>query len=358
MLGLAILSGEGRPGADGDAGMKWTVGIALVLLSLSGSAHAFEKLDGWFIAFEACEAYQSKNRLTNPGDIRTAPLRAYPIRGINKPGGDFYRIRVPDAPVTPDRWVNAGCGLHVVDAGTAGPAEPPEPVVVTPPPGDESDENLLALSWQPAFCEARPAKRECVQLNGGLLPVTETQLSVHGLWPQPRGNVYCGVPPALVDLDKDGRWSELPEPALDIDTREALDVAMPGTASFLQRHEWIKHGTCYRAAGGADEYFDDTLLVTEAINGSAVGAFLADHVGAEVATRDVRARFDEAFGQGAGDRVQFHCAGDGSRVLLQEIKIHLRGTIRPETPVSELLLAADAVPIGCPGGIIDPAGLQ
>ena len=338
--------------------MDKTIAAVLGILLSAGSASAFERLDGYFIAFESCEAYQSKNRLTNPGDIRTSPFRAYEIIAINKAGGDFYQILVPDAPVTPDRWVNTSCGLHVIDAGTATAPGPATPVVITPPAGNESAENLLALSWQPAFCETKPGKRECTQLNSGLLPVTERQLSVHGLWPQPRGKVYCGVPPALVDLDKAGRWSELPALPLDAETREALEVAMPGTASFLQRHEWIKHGTCYLGQGGADEYYDDTLLVTEAINDSVVGAFLADHVGAEVSTQDIRARFDEAFGEGSGDRVQFHCTGDGNRELIQEIKINLRGVIGPETPVSELLRAADTLSIGCPRGVIDPAGLQ
>ena len=110
--------------------------------------------------------------------------------------------------------------------------------------------------------------------------MTEQQLSIHGLWPQPEGKAYCGVPAGLVALDKASQWSDLPEVAIDAETRELLAVAMPGTASFLERHEWIKHGTCHLGAGGADEYFDDTLRLVDAINGSAVAAFLADHVGA------------------------------------------------------------------------------
>jgi ribonuclease T2 len=161
-----------------------------------------------------------------------------------------------------------------------------------------------------------------------------------------------------VDLDKAGRWSELPELALDTETKDALEVTMPGTASDLQRHEWIKHGTCYLGEGGADEYYDDTLLVTDAINNSVVGAFLSLHVGGEVSTQDIRARFDDAFGQGSGDRVQFHCTGDGNRVLIQEVTINLRGVIHPEATLSDLLLAADPLSIGCPRGVIDPAGLQ
>lgn len=280
--------------------MDKVIATVVATLLFAGSVSAFEKLDGYFIAFEVCDAYQSKNRLTNPGDIRTTPFHAYAIIAINKAGGDFYQVRIPDAPVTTERWVNTSCGLHVIDAGTVTSTGPSEPIVVTPPEGNESEENLLALSWQPAFCEAKPGKKECTQLNNGLLPITETQLSIHGLWPQPRGNVYCGVPQTLVNLDKAGRWSELPELALDTETKDALEVTMPGTASDLQRHEWIKHGTCYLGEGGADEYYDDTLLVTDAINNSVVGAFLSHHVGGEVSTQDIRARFDDALGKEAG----------------------------------------------------------
>ena len=188
--------------------------------------------------------------------------------------------------------------------------------------------------------------------------MTETQLSLHGLWPQPRGNDYCSVSAALRSLDRAKRWSELPELELDADTREALSVVMPGTMSHLQRHEWIKHGTCFHAAGGADEYYDDTLLLVAAINGSSIGQFVADHVGAEVETSDIRKLFDEEFGDGAGDRVQFHCTGDQGRTLLQEVKIRLKGKIEATTEIRDLLLAAEPVSIGCPRGIVDPAGLQ
>ena len=327
-------------------------------LPISLPAFAFEKLDGYFIALKACEAYQSKNKLTNPGDVETEAMRAYEIKGINKVGGDFFQMRVPGAPVTMDRWVHVDCGLHVVSANTPVDPGPGGPGDINPPPGDESQHHLLALSWQPAFCESKPGKTECRQLNDGLLPVTETQLSIHGLWPQPRGNDYCGVPQRLVNLDKARRWSELPEVPMDAETREALVVAMPGTASFLDRHEWIKHGTCHLGEGGADEYYDDTLRLTEAINTSVIGTFLANHVGARVDTRDIRDLFDQQFGAGAGSRVQFQCAGDGGRTLIQELRIHLRGVIDESGDLSALFAAGDPVSLGCPSGIIDPAGLQ
>ena len=78
---------------------------------------AAERLKGYFIAFEACEAFQSKNRETNPGGILTEPSRAYAMIALNAPDGDFFQVRVPGAPVTEDRWVHVGCGLHVVRGG-------------------------------------------------------------------------------------------------------------------------------------------------------------------------------------------------------------------------------------------------
>lgn len=331
--------------------------IALVALLLPPQAGAFESLDGWFIALESCEAMQSKNKGTNPGAVMTEARRAYDMLGINKKGGDHYQLRVPGAPVTEERWVRAECGVHVVAAETSPLPEtkPDLPPVVT---GEESDDNLLALSWQPAFCETKPGKTECEDLNAGGLPGSDERLSIHGLWPQPRGNDYCGVSAELARLDAASRWSELPAVDVDAETRAALGVAMPGTASFLERHEWIKHGTCHRGAGGADEYFDDTLRLTAELNDSAVGRFLAENRGREVVTADIAARFDEAFGDGAGERVEFACTRDGGRTLIVELRIALRGVIGPETRIGELLLAARPVGRGCARGVIDPIGLQ
>lgn len=333
--------------------------VTAALALLATQAQALERLDGYFIALEACEAFQSKNRQTNPGDILTEPMHAYAMRGINKPGGDFFQITFPDAPLTEARWVHISCGAHVVAATPGAPAQQPTDAMrVEPATGPESADNLLALSWQPAFCESKPGKAECEALNAGNLPITETQLSIHGLWAQPRNNIYCRVPEELRRLDKASRWSELPELDLDAETAEALDVAMPGRASFLDRHEWIKHGTCHRGAGGADEYYDDTLTLTDAINESEVGQFLAAHVGATVQMTDLRAAFDTAFGVGAGERVQFKCQGDQGRVLLQELRINLKGTIASDSDISALFLAGEPQSLGCPEGVIDPAGLQ
>jgi len=222
----------------------------------------------------------------------------------------------------------------------------------------ESARHVLSLSWQPAFCETRPGTAECRALNAGQLAHAETQLSLHGLWPQPRGTFYCDVPARLVRLDEAGRWDELPPVDLDAETARALAVAMPGTASGLERHEWIKHGTCHRAAGGADEYYDDTLLLMAQVSGSEVGALIAGRVGAHVETADLRAAFARAFGAGAGQRVEVQCTGDGGRRLILGLRLHLRGVIGPDAALGTLLAQAEPVAPGCGGGIVDAAGLQ
>lgn len=329
--------------------------LTIFLLSLAVPALATEKLDGWFIAMKACEAYQSKNKLTNPGDIYTEMNRAYEMKGINKKKGDWYQIRMPDAPVTKDRWVAINCGVHVIAAGQSSDIITPD---FKPEDGKEATDLLLALTWQPAFCEEKTSKPECKQLNEGLLPITETQLSLHGLWPQPRGNDYCGVSDKIKRLDKPSTWCKLPAPELDTDTTDRLAVAMPGTASCLERHEWIKHGTCFYGDRKGDEYYDDSLRVLDAINKSAIGQLFAENVGAEVDTADIRQAFDSVFGEGAGNHVHVACKGDQGRTLIRELTITLKGEITDDGDIGALILAADPQRPGCPRGIIDPAGLQ
>jgi len=338
--------------------MRRLSSLLLILTVFAGPARAFENLDGYFIAEQTCEAYQSKNKQTNPGNITTVPRTAYDMIGINKPGGDFFQVRVPGAPVTDQRWVSASCGVHAIRANTPTTTTTTGTGTLTPQPGAESADNLLTLSWQPAFCETRPAKTECRNLNGGLLPFATRQLSIHGLWPQPKSNIYCGVPASIKSLDNPDTWHALPAPDIDTDTADDLMVAMPGTASDLQNHEWIKHGTCYHGAGGADEYFDDMLRLTDAVNSSAVGEFFANNVGNEVSAADIRARFDEAFGAGTGARVNVKCVSDGGRRLVTELWISLKGTITPDIDPGTLMLAADETTSACSRGIIDPSGLQ
>ncbi|MHA7777016.1 ribonuclease T2 family protein [Roseibium sp. M-1] len=343
--------------------MRFSIFLFALSLLMALPASAFEKLDGYFIAQEVCEAYHSKNKQTNPGDITTTPMMAYRMLGLNKAGGDFFQVEIDNAPVATSRWVSTSCGVHVIEAGTAtsggtttGGGTGGGDVIVQE--GPESIDNLLTLSWQPAFCEIRPGKTECRDLNDGLLPHTTGQLSIHGLWPQPKGKDYCGVPASIKNLDNPDSWDRLPAPEIDTETADALSAAMPGFASFLHHHEWIKHGTCYLGEGGADEYYDDTLFLTGLVNGSAVGDLFFNNVGQEITGAQIRAAFDSAFGVGTGERVEIKCQSDGGRNLINEIWISLKGQINPDSDLGDLMLAAETTGMGCSRGLIDPTGLQ
>lgn len=327
--------------------------LLIAALAAAGPAPAAEPLaeplaESWFVAGEPCPAFQSKNRRSNPGEVAVVPGAAYRVLARNAGDGEWLQIAVPDAPSATARWVLASCGREA--------AAPPDPAAA-PAARRISTDNLLALSWQPAFCEIRPGVPECRRLNGGRPGAAETLLSIHGLWPQPEGRDYCDVPDRLVALDRAGRWDALPPVALSAATRDRLAAAMPGTASGLERHEWLRHGSCY-GADGAEGYFADALALAQAVNASGVAMLFARNLGERLETDRIRAAFDRAFGRGAGRRVQVDCVRDGDRLLIQEVSIALRGAPGPETPLAGLILAADPLPPGCPGGIVDPAGLQ
>ena len=81
---------------------------------------------------------------------------------------------------------------------------------------------------------------------------------------------------------------------------------MPGTQSFLDRHEWIKHGTCY-SGSDADTYFREAVSLIDEVNHSAVQTLVAP-IRSELTGSAVRHAFDVAFGAGAGDRVGCHAS--------------------------------------------------
>lgn len=330
--------------------------VSLLALGLANAVSASVKLEGWLIVEEACIA--TKSLRGSSGDW-LEPGRAYPLLGKNRAdNASHYRIRL-GASGSSDRWVGIDCGIHVVRAD---PASSETGVTTTDDKDDKEGRKpvvrnvplLLAVSWQPAFCEARSRQRECKSQHQGRFDATH--FSLHGLWPQPRENVYCGVSARDKRNDKDRRWDWLPVLDLEAATRSELNRVMPGTASFLHRHEWIKHGTCYPE--GAERYYRDSLRAMNQLNSSEVRALFAANVGQNVTTKAIRQAFDNAFGRGAGQRVQVSCKNDGRRRLITELKIHLAGPLDDDSSLADVIRAGAKTAPGCNGGIVDPVGLQ
>lgn len=215
---------------------------------------------------------------------------------------------------------------------------------------------LLALSWQPAFCETEPNKRECrTQVPGRF---DADHLTLHGLWPQPEQKVFCGVSARDRSNAQKRRWDQLPEPNLRPDTRTRLQQAMPGTASNLQRYEFIKHGTCF--PGNAEIYFRIALALQEQINASKLRELMAGHIGGTVSSADMRRAFEQTFGTGAGSALGVHCIGDvdSRRTLISEIRIPLKGPLTEATKLQHALDRSAPAPSDCSQGIVDPVGLN
>ncbi len=319
----------------------------VVLMFTVCAAIAQVKLEGSFIARKDCPAVQSIKRQTNAGEVSVAGGQSYALKGKNRDNASHYLIEVPGA-VPVQRWVEVSCGT--IDEQTASPNEK------QPPVADSKDGPfyILALSWQPAFCEAHADKKECKFASAD--DYVANNFALHGLWPQPRSNVMCNVSAADKALDDNHRWEKLPAPQLSAATMAALGKVMPGTQSMLERHEWIKHGTCYSIT--AEQYFRDSVRLVEAVNASPVQALISANVGKMIKTVDLRAAFDEAFGKGAGLRVRVACERDKNRLLVTEITIGLRGDIPGGAALDELILASTPTEAGCPAGIIDPAGRQ
>ncbi len=214
---------------------------------------------------------------------------------------------------------------------------------------------LLALSWQPAFCEQRPNKPECRSQRDGRFDTHN--FSLHGLWPQPRNNTYCGVPSSLVALDKSGRWRDLPKLDLTDALRKELVSKMPGYRSALHRHEWYKHGTCM-AGASAQRYFEISLTLLDDLNRSAFVRFVNEHVGKRVAFRELEAAFVRAFGKVVSGKMIVDCYRDDGRRIVQDLKLSIRADLLQEVNLKTGLASGDEVGRSCPGGIIDPVGLQ
>jgi len=220
-----------------------------------------------------------------------------------------------------------------------------------------SADYVIAFSWQPAFCEtgAGQGKPECASQTEDRFDATN--FALHGLWPQPRTNVYCNIPAEQVKLDKDRKWSQLDDVALEAETAAELDKVMPGRQSRLDLHEWVKHGSCYNGEP-AEEYFADSLAVMRALNASPARELFAANIGREVATVDIQEAFEEAFGPDAGKRIRVACTRDGNRRIITEITLGLSGEIGEEPDMAALIAAAPVTDPGCPGGVVDPVGNQ
>jgi len=321
--------------------LKYFIALVLGLSSLSFTAHA-KKIGGCFEATQSCEAFQSFRKKTNPNNIRLDENTQYKVLESSKKM-KAYRIQI-DGLDKSARWVSRSCGDWLQSCTLQGEQ-------ITNKRAKKKykgKQYLLALTWQPAFCEGRPRKKECKTQTRNRYDAKHW--SLHGLWPQPRNNTYCNVSDVDKGIDRNKKWHLLEPVKLSQKTAQALAFTMPGMASNLHRHEWIKHGTCY--GKDAEAYYADSIYLTEQINNSAVGALFTRNVGNKVSLKEVRQRFDQAFGKGSGKKVNLKCDRKG---LISELWINLKGEISDQIPMASLLENAVDAASSCKVGKVDRA---
>lgn len=175
----------------------------------------------------------------------------------------------------------------------------------------------FSVSWEPTFCLTHGAKPECQTESSQRWDASN--LSLHGLWPQ--GAQYCGVSSEEQTLDRQGQWSSLPPVVLSPDTASLLQTEMPGTASDLERHEWIKHGTC----SGYDQqtYFGEALALLGNVDASNLASTIAGNVGSTVQLSDLYQAASLDYGDQAYAGVEFLCTSFDGQQMLSEIRFHL-----------------------------------
>ncbi len=330
--------------------------VLYLLFSIGFSSQVFlntlqAKGTACFEAQDACPAYQSYRKKTNPGDVQLERGKRYHVLEMNSKK-KRYRIHI-DGLRKSARWVNGSCGTLLASCSSHTKKSVARTTKKSLHAGRKPAQYLLALSWQPTFCESRPNKKECRTQTDNSYDASH--LSLHGLWPQPRGNAYCGVTDNDKGIDRNKRWHLLAPVKLSQDTINKLAFIMPGYQSNLHRHEWLKHGTCY--GSDANTYYKHAIALTQTINNSVVGHLFANNLGKRITLKQVRASFSKAFGKGAGRKVDMRCDRKGR---ISELWINLKGQTKnkdaADLDMPSLLKSAINAGSSCFEGMLDEAG--
>lgn len=280
--------------------------------------------NGTLLATQTCEAYISKNKRTNPDHAKLTVNQGYAVIEVNKADNpSWYRLHIPNA-APRERWVADDCGVADVQIRKKNRVSNE-----CSKPGLE-DGYVLALSWQPSFCESHRDKPEC--------QVTDKQsyqarnFTLHGLWPSKR---ECGIHYGFCGEveSKPADFCRYPALSLYAEVRNNLKQVMPSAAagSCLQRHVWFKHGTC-QSQWSVDEYFEVAIDLTRQFNASGIGHFMARNIGELVSEDAFIKRINDAYGRNTHKNIELKCNAKN----LVDVYIYLTNNIDEKRELSGL----------------------
>lgn len=102
----------------------------------------------------------------------------------------------------------------------------------------------------------------------------------------------------------------------------------------------------------SEEYFQESILLTDQVNNSALCDFFASNIGNRVTANEIMDKVEAAFGEGARDKVRIRC-NDG---MISEIWVNLYGKIEDDSKIGDLMQHAEQAGSSCQSGVIDPVG--
>jgi ribonuclease T2 len=291
--------------------------------------------DNFIVANKSCKASNNLKATKNSGDISVVPTQRYRI--LDEKQNSVY-IQIPYASPS-GRWVDKSCFNSDRIS-----AEYKKNISVK---NKAATQFILSLSWHDAFCETHRNKQECKR---NIFGNQEHGFVLHGLWPQPKSRAYCGVDKKNIGMDRNKQWSRLPELGLSQKTKQGLHDVMPAVVSGLEKHEWIKHGTC--SGMSKDEYFTKSVNYTKQFNSSALAAYIDANRGKRVILKDIRKMADRSFGMQSGERIEIVCSGG----LMTEIRLSLGGD--NSISLTNAVKNGTKIKSSCHAGTIDKAGWQ
>ncbi|WP_181318606.1 ribonuclease T2 [Photobacterium kishitanii] len=303
-----------------------TVVVGSIIAFSSLAANASIRSSGSFTSNGHCETYQSFRKQTNPDNTQLINNKQYAIKAINKKEYDWIQILIPNASPAM-RWVSKSCGTAKFNNEAITQPSSSASLNTSSKSCDtrnDFDSYVLALTWQPGFCEHfkyKGNKPECTAINDGKLNITN--LTLHGLWPN---KTSCGTKYGYCD-----RYARL-----DLSASTVKEIA-PWMPNFYYQtkfgeYQWKKHGACQNLDDNA--YFLTATKLVEKVDASAIGQFIKSNIGNNVSTASFKKNLISHFGADAVDRISLACSQGR---YLNEVRLNIGKSFNVNNSVQELL---------------------
>jgi ribonuclease T2 len=168
--------------------MRFIIAFLLFFLLLCQQAtYADYPMTGNFTS-NGCEGYTSSRTKNEPVSLPSEQI--YSAFGLNIKDGDYVSIKVEGR----NKWVNKNCGqLSLASADITNNATSNNTSTRNQPvtaPGcltkGCAEKYLLLLSWQSAFCETHPTKKECIDQTESSYDANNLPYRVYGVINFPR----------------------------------------------------------------------------------------------------------------------------------------------------------------------------